>query len=73
MGVKAGVPDIIIIDPPPAFRDCVGTVIELKRGKGGKLSEEQAAWLLKFAGRHWLTAVCFGVDQAIEKLEKAGY
>lgn len=75
MGVREGVPDFIILDPPMSqlYRGKVGTVIELKRAKGGKASEAQQAWLRDFGARDWLAYVCRGADEAIATLELLGY
>lgn len=63
-GCKRGVPDIIIVTPPPGGR-FVGTAIELKRRVGGQLSEEQGEWLEKLSKHGWFTSVCKGSDAAI--------
>jgi hypothetical protein len=71
-GTKRGVPDILIFDPPPCG-GYVGCAIELKRKKGGTLSEEQKDWRddLRMCG--WFTAVCKGADEAIFLIQKMGY
>jgi len=73
LGVKKGIPDILIFDPPPSCAGAKGAVIELKRAKGGKVSSEQEEWLDYFSGRGWRTAVCNGIDEAIEELKLWGY
>jgi hypothetical protein len=74
MGVKPGVPDIIIITPPPAFPDLSGTVIELKRQDGGDgASDYQKDWLERFDRYKWYTAVCPGYHAAVEVLKQCGY
>lgn len=71
-GVKPGVPDIIIIDPPP--RSAVrGAVIEMKRRKGATVQASQRTWLACFGSRQWLTAICYGADSAIAQLAAWGY
>src|SRR5690606_26095742 len=45
LGVKPGVPDILIFDRPPLYPENVGVAIELKRQKGGRVTPEQTAWL----------------------------
>ena len=72
-GVKRGVPDVMIVDPPPASPENVGTAIELKRRKGGHLTDEQKEWLETLQERGWATAVCRGADEAIQFLESLGY
>ena len=73
LGVKAGVPDLLIFDPPPAYPDNFGTAIELKRRKGGTVSLEQSMWLNDLRDRGWAVAVCRGATEAIEFLESLGY
>lgn len=97
LGVKAGVPDILIFDPPSycssacaEARGCercarmpdwgegcpeppVGTAIELKRKKGGRVTEEQADWLVALRNRRWAAQVCHGAQEAIDWLLILGY
>lgn len=73
LGVKPGVPDLIIIDRPSMRLDVRGAVIELKRRKGGVLSPNQDEWLIKFGIRGWLNEVCYGAADAIKTLENWGY
>ena len=73
LGVKAGVPDLLIFDPPPANLENVGTAIELKRREGGRVTPEQSAWLCALHDRGWAVAVCRGASEAIEFLESLGY
>ena len=51
LGVKPGIPDILIFDPPPACPENVGVAIELKRQKGGRVTPEQTAWLEHLKGK----------------------
>lgn len=60
-GLKAGVPDICL---PVARGGFHGLYIELKRIKGGKLSEAQADWLERLAGEGHYCTVCKGWDAA---------
>jgi len=75
LGLKAGVPDIIILDPPTAHKNkYCGTAIELKRRDGkNRPTKRQKEWLQKLADRGWYTAVCYGADEAIRLCEKLGY
>lgn len=76
-GVKRGVPDIVIIDPPPARASCVGAVVELKptlaERPGNKPTKEQREWLHEFEQRGWAAAVAYGADEAIRILKELGY
>lgn len=62
-GVKAGVPDISL--PYPTSRHH-GLYIELKRQKGGKVSERQKTWLEYLNNAGYLAVVCKGFEQAKE-------
>ncbi|WP_299077650.1 VRR-NUC domain-containing protein [uncultured Paraglaciecola sp.] len=66
-GAKAGVPDILIFEPVHKF---VGTAIELKIQKGGRLSEPQKEWLQALQDRNWCTRVCNGADYAIQVIKE---
>ena len=74
-GVRKGVPDLLIVDRPPARPEVVGIALELKRS-GGKLSDiraEQLEWLAAFEERGWLSAVSFGADAAVDWLRSLGF
>lgn len=61
-GVKAGVPDLFL----PVARDGAhGLFIEMKRRKGGHVSDEQFVWgkALMFEGYRY--SVCKGAEEAI--------
>lgn len=74
MGASSGFPDIIILDPPPAYCGLYHSVaIELKRKKGGVLSDTQSTWLEKLNKRGWCCKVAHGLDEAIEFLDLCGY
>ena len=73
IGVKAGIPDLVILSPPPNFPLCRGAVIEMKRRKGSSVSEAQKVWLQYFADYDWATCVANGADEAIRQLEEWGY
>ncbi len=73
LGAKPGVPDIVIIDPPPRYPDSPGTVVEMKRTKGSKTTDDQKQWLADFGERGWQTAICKGADVAIDYLTGLGY
>lgn len=65
-GVKPGVPDVLIFTP---HGDHAGLAIELKRRRGGRLSDHQAAWLETLRGCGWRAEVCRGFDAARELVE----
>lgn len=72
MGLKAGVPDIIIIDPPPAMPELRGAALELKRTRG-TASAAQKEWIAAFDERGWAAAITKGLEASIAKLQEWGY
>jgi hypothetical protein len=60
-GVKAGVPDICL---PVARGGFHGLYIELKRQKGGQVSDNQKSWLEKLDREGYRIAVCKGWEAA---------
>lgn len=64
-GVKKGVPDIFLAYPVPPYN---GMFIELKRLKGGVVSEDQKVWmeLLHSFGYH--VVVCKGFEVARDEI-----
>ena len=71
MGVKAGVPDIIIESKTNGAP--YGAFIELKAGKNTE-TDEQRVWstrLIVYSGRRG--ALCRSLDEVIEALKKWGY
>lgn len=65
-GVKRGVPDVLIFGEPHI-------AIELKRIRGGVVSDDQEAWLRGLRRRGWVVYVCRGHREAIGVLKKHGY
>ena len=64
-GAKAGIPDIFL---PVANRHGKhGLWIELKVGKN-KATKEQKMWLSNLASEGYETAVCYGFDEAKNKI-----
>ena len=65
-GVRAGVPDICL----PVPRGGYGALyVELKRKRGGRVSEQQRVWIdaLNRAGNK--AVVCYGFDEAKKAIE----
>ena len=60
-GVSAGVPDICLPAPRGKWH---GLYIELKRQRGGKLSEEQKKWLRFLKKQGYFVAACEGWEEA---------
>lgn len=70
-GVSAGVPDIIIITPPPCG-GYVAAALEIKSEKG-RPSKAQRAWLDTLAAAGWAVAWDQGLPACIRRLEEWGY
>ena len=70
-GVRAGVPDYLLptdgyarINGTGPFNRYLGLALELKRRKGGRVSDEQRDWLDWFDDNGWRVAVCNGHEHA---------
>ena len=66
-GVKAGVPDICL---PAARGGYHGLYIELKRPRGGRVSEAQGEWIEALRREGYRAEVCAGFDQARAVIEE---
>ena len=65
-GLKAGVPDICLAYPCGVYH---GLYIELKVGKN-KPSDLQKEWLTNLRAAGYMTAVCYGFQEAKDMIEK---
>jgi hypothetical protein len=65
-GVKPGVPDIIFAYPTKQYH---GMFIEMKRQKGGVVSEEQKVMIDKLNEVGYYTTVCKGCDEAVREIK----
>ena len=66
-GVKPGVPDLFL---PVARGPWHGLFIELKRQKGGRISEAQSKWIDALLKAGYLTVVACGWHEAAEYIEE---
>lgn len=69
LGMKPGAPDILIFVPTPCG-NFAGLAIELKRRKGGVVSDNQKEWLQGLRNCEWKAVVCKGADEAIQAIEE---
>lgn len=60
-GVRAGVPDICLPVPRGGYH---GLYIELKRTKGGRISDQQKNWMNALAAQGYAVALCRGFYDA---------
>lgn len=65
-GVKPGVPDIFL---PVARGPWHGLFIELKRQKGGKISDAQKKWISDLLTQGFLAEVAYGWKEAAALIE----
>lgn len=65
-GVKAGVPDIFVPVPCGGF---FGLFVEMKRKRGGSVSEEQRAFIASLDPRYKVE-ICKGAEEAIDKIRQ---
>ena len=64
-GVKRGVPDMCL---PVARGGYHGLYIELKRQKGGTVSETQKEWIAALNTQGYKAIICHGAEEAIEQI-----
>lgn len=64
-GVKAGVPDLCLPVPRGGFH---GLYIELKRLRGGRISEHQTEWMEALIRQGYCVALCEGWERAAETI-----
>lgn len=62
-GVKPGVPDLFL---PVARGTAHGLYIEMKRQKGGRVSEDQKAWMEALTQQGYVCVVAHGAEEACD-------
>lgn len=65
-GVKAGVPDLFL---PVARGGYHGLFIEMKRKKGGRVSEAQKGWITALNKQGFYAVVCYGCEDAAKTIK----
>lgn len=71
MGLSKGVPDIIIVTPPPCG-GYVAAALEIKSGSG-RATPEQKAWIETMRNFGWAVAVGRGLEICLHTLKEWGY
>ena len=66
-GVKSGVPDMCL---PVARGGYHGLYIELKRQKGGTVSETQKSWITALNTQGYKAIICHGAEEAIGTIKE---
>ena len=64
-GYKRGFPDVFVYEPRGTFH---GLAIELKKEKGGRVSESQKEWVEALEMRGYKAAIAKGFDEAVNVL-----
>ena len=77
-GLKSGVPDVLIFSQCSVVSDKEelhrsGCAIELKRQKGGRVSDSQKEWLAGLRRAGWVAEVCNGFEEAQKLIKELGY
>ena len=77
-GLKSGVPDVLIFNQCSVVSDKeelhrAGCAIELKRQKGGRVSDSQKEWLAGLRRAGWVAEVCNGFEEAQKLIKELGY
>ena len=72
-GLKAGIPDLVLPDPPPARPGAPGAVLEMKKEKGGRVSAVQREKMARFRALGWEVMIAFGAVDALSQLRRLGY
>ena len=67
LGLSKGFPDLFI---PTANKGYHGMLIELKRTKGSKTTEEQLEWITYLNNSGYYAVICKGADSAIHEIKK---
>ncbi len=66
-GVKAGVPDMCLPVPRGGYH---GLYVELKRQKGGTVSDYQKSWINALNNQGYKATVCRGAAEAMETISE---
>ena len=69
LGLEAGVPDLIIVDPTGRHP---AAALELKAPRG-RVSDAQKQWHADLLARGWAVATTCGLDEALAQLRAWGY
>lgn len=66
-GVRAGVPDMFLAYPTPFAH---GLFIELKKTKGGRVSDAQKSFISELTEQGYRATVCKGAEEAINEIKR---
>lgn len=68
LGVHSGIPDHLVLVPLKNTGEIVPVYIEMKRVKGGTVSDAQFEWILALRNAGQIVTVCFGGEDAVDFL-----
>ena len=71
MGLSKGVPDIVIVTPPPCG-GYVAAALEIKSDTG-RPTPEQKEWIERMRAHGWAAAIAKGLDACLQQLRDWGY
>lgn len=66
-GVRSGVPDLFL---PVARKGFHGLFIEMKKKRGGALTDKQKEWIAALNDQGYKAVVCYGWDDARKVIEE---
>ena len=72
IGLQPGFPDYIIFRTPPKDPEKKGIIIEMKRRKGGNISENQEKWIRILRDDGYIAFIAKGAHEAIMRLQELG-
>lgn len=75
LGVKAGLPDVLIFSRPPVgsrFDGCRGVALELKTATG-RMSPAQERWAVSLRSEGWHVMTTYGLDHALDAIAGCGW
>ena len=66
-GVRSGVPDLFLAYPTPFAH---GLFIEMKKRKGGRVSDSQKPFISELNEQGYKAVVCHGAEAAINEIKR---
>lgn len=72
-GLLVGAPDLLLINPPPARLDLIGTLIEMKRVGITEATDKQNKVHVQMQQHGWFVVVASGCADALRQLRAVGY